>query len=137
MTIQEHLNFPSLKKEILPFLSEHMITDVSSFSKKSWKSLVDSKIKEANRRFLLDGMKRYSKIDFNSISCEEYGLKPYFKTLSLSNSRMKFRIRTNSVKSCRLHFPSNPQFIKEMFICPEPGCSMENSEAPCLDNLLH
>lgn len=134
--IQEKFCFPSLKEEILPFLSENMITDVTSFSKKNWKVFIDQKMKEENRRFILEGMKKYKKVDYWTLAAEEYELKPYFKSLSLSASRTKFRVQTQTVKSCRLHFPSNQQFIREMFVCPEPGCSEMKNQAP-LDSLQH
>ena len=33
------------------------------------------------------------------------------------------------MKTCRTHFPSNDQYIKEMFCCPEPDCKKVDSLA--------
>ena len=134
--IQEKLHYPSLREEILPFLSQHEVIDVSKYSKMEWKRFVTGKIREASRQALLEGMKKYKKLDVLSQSAEEYELKPYFKNMSLALSRVNFRVRCNTVSHCRLHFPSHPRYFSQMFSCPE-GCLEPDSRGPLLDSLNH
>ena len=48
---------------------------------------------------------------------EEFGLKDYFSDLNLSESRLKFRIRSKCVTSCQTHFPSNQIYAMNSFRC--------------------
>ena len=57
-----------------------------------------------NREYLETEMYKYKKIDAVAMSLEEYGLKLYFKDLTLEDSRIKFRERSSSMTSCRSHY---------------------------------
>ena len=130
LDIQEDLHLPNLREEIQPFLAENGIIDVLSFSKKDWKLLVKRGITEANRQFILQGMKDFKKLDHLPLSIEDFEFKPYFRNMTLAQSRIKFRERSKCMKTCRSHFPSHQAYISEMFQCPEPGCDQ-------IDNLSH
>ena len=117
LRVQEDLNLPSLKDEIKEFLAEHEVVDVREFSKTKWKDFVQKKILQRNRTFLLEGMKKYKKLDVNSLALEDFGLKDYFINLNLSDSRLKFRVRSNCVNTCQSHFPSNQVFAMNSFKC--------------------
>ena len=117
LQVQEELNFPSLKDEIEEFLTEHEIVDVRKYSKEHWKDFVKEKIVQKNRIFLLEGRKKYKKLDIHSLALEEFGLKEYFLNLNLSDSRMKFRVRSQCVNTCQSHFPSNHGYAMNSFQC--------------------
>ena len=119
LVIQERLNFPSLKDEVQEFLAEFEVFDVTKFSKKRWKVFVNDKILQKNRNFLLEGIKKYKKLDFNSLSLEEFGLKDYFFSLNLSDSRLNFRVRSKCVNTCQSHFPSKSEYVMNSFQCPQ------------------
>ena len=62
-------------------------------------------------------MKKYKKIDINSLALEEFGLKEYFLRLNLSDSRMKFRVRSQCVNTCQSNFLSNYGYKMNSFQC--------------------
>ena len=117
LVIQERQNLPSLKDEIIHFLRKYEIVDVRKFSKLGWRKYVREKIHEMNREFILENSKKYKKLDYMSMACEEYGLKDYFNCLNLTDSRIKFRERSKCMTSCRTDYPSDQGNIKAMFQC--------------------
>ena len=117
LLVQEKYNFPSLKDEIGEFLAEFEVSDVKKFTKVQWRNFVKDKIKQKNRTFLLEGMSKYKKLDSNSLALEECGMKEYFRTLNLSDARLKFRIRSKCVNTCQTHFPSHQGYIMNSFRC--------------------
>ena len=119
MKTQEKLEFPSLRNEVHGFLAKFGIPDVTRFSKVGWKRFVKNSIHELNRIQLLDDIKQYKKLDFFELGSEEYKVKDYFSKLDLESSRMKFRVRSQTVTSCATHYPSDPENIRNMFECRE------------------
>ena len=93
MVEQERLQLPSLRQEIFGFLSKFEVVDVTKFFKEKWKIFVRSSITELNRLRLLDQIKLCKKVDYLSLSCEEFKLKDYFLELTLDESRLFFRSR--------------------------------------------
>ena len=91
LDIQEKLNFPSLRNEVINFLSRYEIHDVKIFSKEKWRAFVRNKINDMNREYLETEMHRYKKIDAIAMSLEDYGIKSYFTELSLEDLRIKLR----------------------------------------------
>ena len=87
--------------------------------KKDWKELINRKIDSENREFIINWSRKYKKIDTLSLECEEYEMKSYFFSLSLQDSRMKFRERSGCLKTCRVACPSDPANIKAAFKCYE------------------
>ena len=119
MLSQEQHHFPSLRNEVKIFLEEFQILDVTSYSKSQWKCFVDAKIKILNQRYLLNGMKQYKKVDNLSLSLEEFGIKDYFKTMSLNSSRTWFRHRARTMTSCRIDYRNDKDNISNAFRCIE------------------
>ena len=70
-----------------------------------------------NRLFILEEIKKSKKLDYFSLASEDFELKSYFITLNLADSRLKHRERSKCMKSCRTHFPSDANNIREMFRC--------------------
>ena len=127
LLVQERLRLPSLLDEVDQFLNKHEITDVKKFSKGEWKSFVKRTIHSENRETILKNAQKYKKIDYLELAEEEYGIKEYFSELNLAEARLKFRVRAKCVKTCKMHFPSDKQNIRTMFICPENKCSFVDS----------
>ena len=94
------------------FLSEFEIYNIQKYSKQSWKGLVREKIREKYRTFLLNEMKKYKKLDYNSLSLEDFGIKDYVLTMNSADSRLKFRERNKCMVSCYSHFPSDQEKIR-------------------------
>ena len=117
LSVQEDFHFPGLYEEIHGFLAQHGVTSVTSFTKHQWKVFVDRKILEMNRSFILEEIKKSKKLDYFSLASEDFGMKPYFLSLNLPDSRMKHRERSKCMTSCRTHFPSDQNNIREMFRC--------------------
>ena len=133
---QEHLSLPSVFDEIRSFLAKYEIIDVKSFTKKEWHTFVKRCIENENRESLLEASKRYKKLDYLSLSCEDYEVKPYFYQLNLALSRIKFRERSLTMKYCRLHFSSDKEYLKSAFACP--SCQNENdNQVTFYDQLSH
>ena len=117
LRIQERLNFPSLRDEVINFLRKHEVFDVKSFSKRDWQRFVRRKILDMNRDFIVENSRKYKKIDHISMACEEFGIKEYFSNLNLHDSRLKFRERSKCLPSCRIDYPSDKDNIKAAFKC--------------------
>ena len=54
LILQKKYKFPGLQKELESFLIKHEIVDVSNYSKKEWKVLIDRKITSKNREELIE-----------------------------------------------------------------------------------
>ena len=106
-----------MKNEISHFLAKFEVVDVKSFSKLKWKNLVRKKITELNTEFLIEWSRRYKKLDYLSLSNEEFGLKEYFLVLDLDHARLRFRERAQCLRTCKVQFPSNWKNIQMMFQC--------------------
>ena len=117
MLIQERLHFPSLRDEIVHFLNKYEVFDVTQFSKESWKQFVRKNIADLNRNFIIENSKRYKKLDYYSMGCEEFGLKDYFLNLNLADGRLKFRERCKTMSTCKMDYPSDINNIKSLFTC--------------------
>ena len=75
---QERLNLPSVFDDIRSFLARYEVVDIKSFTKKEWATFVKKCIHNENREYLLDASKRYKKLDYLGLSCEDYEVKPCF-----------------------------------------------------------
>ena len=114
---QQRLNIYSLRDEVAPFLAKHEVSDVNTYSKEKWKLFVKRNISLDNRNYLLEQAKRFKKLDPLELSCEEYRMKDYFSNLNLADARLKFRIRSKCVNTCRTMYPSDENNIKAQFQC--------------------
>ena len=123
---QEEFQLPSLRQEISSFLSKFEVLDVKSFTKDKWKVFVKRSIGEFNRDHILNKLMTYKKLDFISIASEDFKIKDYFFNLNLDESRAMFRARSLTMTSCSTHYPSNPEFVRNMFECTERCGSVDS-----------
>ena len=114
---QEDLRLGGLYEEVCPFLVRHRVVNVLEFSKVKWKTFVSEKINSENREYLIQWSEKYKKVDSISIACEKYERKDYLNKLNLAQSRLKFRVRSNCMKTCRVHYSSDRENIRAMFKC--------------------
>ena len=127
--IQHSLHLPGIREEISEFLNRHEITNIRGFSKKDWKLFINKAIDNQNREYLIESSKKYKKINYLSLSEEDYGMKEYFLKYNLNMARIKFKERSNTMSQCKMHYPSDKNNLKTLFLCPE-GCMS-------FDTLLH
>ena len=115
--ISQKFHFPGLHLEVSHFLTKHEIIDVNSYSNSEWKKKISQLIADENREFHIENAKRYKKIDYVTLSCEEAGIKEYFSTLDLYQSRLKFKERAACMTSCKRQFSSLEENLKTSFFC--------------------
>ena len=114
---QERLCWPSLRDEVQDFFYEHEIYDVTKFSKASWKKFVAENLQQQNRLLLLGMAKKLKKVDYFTISCEDFKLKDYFNELNLEDSRIKYREVSSTMYTCRSHASSDTNNMRAQLRC--------------------
>ena len=62
-------------------------------------------------------MKKYKKLDIVNLLLEDFGLKEYFKNLTLEESCLKFRERSSTMNLCRTHYGNLEENISKNFQC--------------------
>ena len=65
---------------------------------------------------------KYKKLDYISLVDEKFEVKDYFKSLRLSNARLKFRIRTKMVDKIAFNFSSDPKYVGRLWQCMHCEC---------------
>ena len=75
-------------------------------SKWFWKKEVKKYIIRLNRECLLEDMKKYKKLDYNTCVNETFERKSYFFDLNLEQVHDNFRIWSHMVETVRRNFPS-------------------------------
>ena len=98
-------------------------------AKAAWKDLVKHLIESDNRESLLESTKKYKKLDYASLSCEEPRMREYFLELNLTGARIKFKERSSCFSQCKSHYPSQPEFLKS------PFCEM--CETGSIETIFH
>ena len=126
MKIQEYLHFPSLRDDLVGFLAKFEVHNVTEYSKIQWKHFVKNCIHQLSRDQILSDIQKYKKLDYLELSLEDFQMKDYFHDLNLELSRLKFRARSLTMKSCSSHYPSDPANIKKLFECEEQCKSIDS-----------
>ena len=90
---------------------------------------------EKNRSDLLNWIKGYKKISFETCSQEKHEMKNYFKTLSIEQCRLRFRLDCNLVPTVCSHFKS--KYRAQGLECID--CRVINSDASTvkIDSIDH
>ena len=116
---KENENLPGLVTECNLYLSQLGIecSDPSIYSKCQWKKLIKTNIHAKNQSDILTQIQSYKKLEYESVSKEEYGMKSYLKTLSLSESRTFFAARSRMLKSVQINYKNNPEYIANNHKC--------------------
>ena len=95
-----------------------------------FKQIIRNKVEEKNSSDLLEMLKTYKKVDYNTISKEKFEIQPYMRNLSYEDSVFFFKKRARVCKTIRTHFKANKEFAEDLYSCWE--CSSE-----WLDTSIH
>ena len=115
--------FPGLIREYKELCAKYNLPCARTVSKQVWKKLVKRAVTDANRINLLEQIQsRYKKLDHNILVNEQYETKQYFKTLRLSNARLKFRIRTKMVEKIAFNYSSDAKYVNRLWQCTHCEC---------------
>ena len=117
--VQKRLELPGLLQECQEFLLEFEILDVTQYSKGQWKSIVKKNIRIRNKDDLLEIMKEknYSKINHKVLAQENFELKSYIVKMHTSEARDKFRLRSCTMRTVKMNFPSDKQYKADLWSC--------------------
>ena len=107
----ENENLPGLVRESKLFFQQLGIddSDPSSFSKYQWGKMIRYHIHAKNKSDILTKIQSYKKLEYESVRNEEYGMKSYLKTMSLSESRTFFSARSRMLKTVQMNYKHNPE----------------------------
>ena len=107
----ENENLPGLVRESKLFFQQLGIddSDPSSFSKYQWGKMIRYHIHAKNKSDILTKIQSYKKLEYESVRNEEYGMKSYLKSMSLSESRTFFSARSRMLKTVQMNYKHNPE----------------------------
>ena len=72
---------------------------------------------------------RYKKIDTERLAQESFKMQSYFKTLSLTQSRLQFKLISKICPTIASYYHRDPKYKKQGYMCV--GCSVKKvSESP-------
>ena len=115
--LQRQLSLPGLVSECSEYLVKFDVTDITQYTKSQWKNKINSLIQEENRAELLKRMEKYKKLKSDSLREEKYELKPYLKSLNLSQSRLRYKIRAEMIPTVQMNFQSDRKFTHNIWKC--------------------
>ena len=95
------------------FLNDHKINNIEQYNKYQWRRLIKQIINDKNRNDVLSMMRKYKKVDYDKCLDEKYEMKDFFKTMTVADSRMAFKILNFVVPTIRLNFKSDKKFKYE------------------------
>ena len=75
--IQMRLKFPGLAQDVKEILCQLGLSDMTSYSKTSWKKILNTRIHEFKYKELMAQRRTYKKLNFDELKTEEYEVKPY------------------------------------------------------------
>ena len=115
---QQRNGWPGLVVEASQFCEDLIIPDITKPhnkpSKNEWKNVVKKACDEMDERDLRESMKKLSKLTL--MKDEVFERKQYLKEMTMQQSRMHFRIRTNKTK-CKMNFSSDPKNRDSLWRC--------------------
>ena len=129
-TLQETLSFPGLIQDCRKALIKLGLgsCDPKKYSKWAWKKTISKAIFEENKRQLLESSKKYKKINYEELKLEEFGLKNYFRTLTLTEARVKFAVITQQLRSVRMNQMNNADYARLSWCCVH--CALAGQLSP-------
>ena len=112
-----------LFRECEPLLRDMGIQNIEDHSKYIWKKITKNFIFKKNRNDLIIMIekKKYSKIDIEAIRNQPIQISEYFKTLSVDDSRLKFKLMSRMTPSVASNFSSSKKFRDRGLLCV--GCA--------------
>ena len=119
LDVQIKLGLPGIAQECAEFLSRFGMHDLTLYSKQQFKRLVRVKINELNKSKLLQLIKdkNYKKVNYSEIEKENFEMKSYFKTLNVTDSRIRFKLATQMLPTIKMNFQSDMKFTADCWVC--------------------
>ena len=112
--VQDKLGYPGLVSECKSLLKMYKIEeDPKLCSKFQWKKICKRKILEKNKDDILENVKKYKKLSYNSLSKEKFETKSYLKEMSTLDARPKFSLRSRMPKTVQTNLKGDPIFTKK------------------------
>ena len=110
--------FPGLVSECNEYLEQLGISSNPAFyTKFQWARLIKSKIHDKNKTDILSQMSTYSKLDFEKLSSEEYGMKNYLSSMKISEARTMFSARSSMLSTVQYNFKNHPEYKANAYKC--------------------
>ena len=137
MTLQAQLDLPGIYQECKIFLARFGLDNLCHLSKFQFKSRVKAKIRELNKNKLVEKVRaQYKKIDLEKFANDDHKLKPYFKSLSVIEARLRFKIASSMTPTVKMNFQSDKQFSRNLWTC-ENCASTSCSDIGVRDTQTH
>ena len=124
---QRKLELPnSLVSECCTILAEINVREslLKCLTKPQFRKIIHEKLIDKNKREILSMCKTYRKINCNEMEEEEFQLKDFFKSLTLSRARTLFSVKVNMIRAS-MNYMSDPISISQGWVCKS-----------CSDNVL-
>ena len=116
--VEDRAGYPGLVQEYKSHCAELGLSNPTKYSKLSWKNSLKNAIIDANRKCLLDEIKRrYEKLDHETLKNEKYEIKDYVRNLTLHDGRLRFQIRSKMVRSVKFNYTSDPKYSSQLWLC--------------------
>ena len=116
----KHLKARTLFSECSAWLDESGLGDPECYSKLHWKSKVKEIVFKRNKDNLVQMSKKYKKVGPDSIPPGPLKMKSYFNELSISDSRLRFKIAAKMTPRVACNFKNDPRFKLAGWLCV--GC---------------
>ena len=115
--VQRKMSLPGLYEECSEVMTQFDIFDLKKYSKVQFKKLIQNKVQMKNRKDLLNKIKTYRKLSHHELSLEKFERKSYFSDLNLNQARIKFRIRSKTLRTIKMNLSSDKIFAKQLWSC--------------------
>ena len=117
--VQNSLELPGIVSDCKVYLEEWNLGNVEHYTKSQWRKTIGSKIYEKNRSECLEMMKGLKKIDVNACASEKFEMNSYFKTLTVRESRLRYRIKYFLTPTVCLNFKNDKVFKAQNYLCQD------------------
>ena len=113
------------------------IIHIQNYSKIQWKNLIKKKIRELNKKDILQQIESegYKKLNLETMKNDSFKLKPYMKNLNVSEARLKFKLNSFMTPTVKMNVQSDSEFTRDLWTCP--GCSVPGDVTGCRDTQRH
>ena len=112
----------SLVRECQPYLEEFGVMNIQAYTKYQIKGIFKKKIFLKNKCELIQMSEKYKKINTECFSRESFQMKSYFKTLSIQQSRLQFKLNAKMTPKIASNFHRDPKYRDINYLCV--GCSV-------------
>ena len=120
--IQKSLNFPGFIPEARKLLTRYNLPNIIDenvrFSKLKWKALVKKAIHDYYEMEVQLKIQNFSKLKDGPIQNESFEMQEYLKTMTLTDARMNFRLRSKT-SNVKMNQKSNPAYAAKLWKCHE------------------